>query len=89
MKIFVLTEEHWAADGFKQSRLGLYVSRALAEDAAQRVFSEATSCVADPENYSYLVEEETLIKKTSADLIAEAGRAWRRWPAMAEGFAAV
>jgi hypothetical protein len=89
MRIFVLTEEHWAADGFRQVRLGLYASRALAEEAAE-VASRATleNCK-DPENYSYCIESDLLVRRGNEELVVEPGRSWRRWPALAEGFAAV
>jgi hypothetical protein len=43
----------------------------------------------DPENYSYLVEEDVLVRRSDADLLTEPGRSSRWWPSIAGEVASV
>jgi hypothetical protein len=89
MTIFILTEEHWGADGFRQSRIGTYGSRALATEAAEVVSRATLENAKDPENYSYCVESDIVIRRGAEELITEPGRAWRWWPSLEVEFATV
>lgn len=87
---FVLTEEHWGSE-FKQARIGIYGSQELATKAAVEV-AKAMKNSGDPENFSYLIEEDKFVtgeNLTVDELISASGKAWRWWPSLDEIFAEV
>jgi hypothetical protein len=77
-----------AAVGFSGVRCGVYASLELAKTAAE-YFRRGGEAPKDPENFSFFIEEETVVRKASPELVTEPGRSWRWWPELAEQFAAV
>lgn len=88
MRIYIVTEEKWAAGAVEGVvRCGVFGSLALAKEAAAE-FQRLSSAPEDPENFSYLIEEEPVVRR-GHDIIAEPGRSWRWWPALEGKFATV
>lgn len=86
--VYILTEERWGADA-GVVRIGVYSSRALAIEAAEAI-QQSGEKPGDPENFSFLLEAEELVRKTSPSFVPlEAPKAWRWWPSLAPEFAAV
>ena len=87
--VFILTEEHWGHEDFKQTRIGVYGDRALAQAAANEILESQDKLAIDPENYSFLIEEDVLVagkNLTKDELIHPSGKAWRWWPQMCQQF---